>query len=71
MQISEENINNLKPFPNNPRQHTDKQVQQIASSIAEFGFLNPILVDEKNGLQENRNYCSYYNSSNIKFWNWH
>lgn len=48
MQISEENINNLKPFPNNPRQHTDKQVQQIASSIAEFGFLNPILIDEKN-----------------------
>jgi DNA modification methylase len=37
----------LKPYKNNPRQHSKKQISQIASSIKEFGFLVPVLVDEK------------------------
>src|SRR6266481_4723809 len=37
-------------YANNPRTHSDTQVAQIAASIAEFGFLNPILVDTKAGI---------------------
>jgi len=38
--------NDLIPYANNPRTHTDNQVIQLASSIKEFGFNNPILIDE-------------------------
>ena len=48
MKIVEIELDKLKPFKNNPRKHTDEQIEQIAKSIEEFGFLNPILVDEKN-----------------------
>jgi DNA modification methylase len=37
----------LKPHPNNPRVHGDKQVHQIAQSIEAFGFNVPILVDDR------------------------
>ena len=37
----------LKPQPQNPRVHSDKQVQQIARSIETFGFNVPILVDNR------------------------
>lgn len=36
----------LKPYKNNARTHSAKQIQQIANSIQEFGFTNPVLVDE-------------------------
>ncbi|WP_373505733.1 ParB/Srx family N-terminal domain-containing protein [Aestuariivirga sp.] len=35
----------LSGFAGNPRTHSDGQVKQIAASIAEFGWTNPILVD--------------------------
>ena len=37
-------INQLIPYVRNPRTHTPEQVAQVAGSIAEFGFVNPILV---------------------------
>jgi DNA modification methylase len=37
----------LKPHPQNPRVHSDKQVHQIAQSIETFGFNVPILVDDR------------------------
>lgn len=40
----------LIPYANNSRVHSDEQVNQIASSIKEFGFLNPIIVDGDNGI---------------------
>jgi DNA modification methylase len=40
----------LIPYARNARTHSDQQVGKIASSIREFGFVNPILVDEKNGI---------------------
>jgi len=40
----------LVPYAKNSRTHSDEQVAQIAASIAEFGFLNPILVDTKAGV---------------------
>lgn len=38
----------IKPYRNNPRKHTEKQITQIINSIKEFKFNNPILIDEKN-----------------------
>jgi len=36
----------LKAYKNNARTHSKKQINQIATSIEEFGFINPILIDE-------------------------
>src|ERR1700724_21233 len=43
-------IHQLIPLVRNPRPHSATQVAQIAASIAEFGFNNPILVDTKAGI---------------------
>lgn len=43
-------VDDLIPYALNSRTHSDKQVAQIAASIREFGFTNPILVDEQNNL---------------------
>src|SRR5215467_3026127 len=40
----------LKPRARNPRTHTKKQIQQIAASIKEFGFISPVLVDGADGI---------------------
>ena len=40
----------LIPYINNSRTHDENQVSQIAASIKEFGFTNPVLVDDDNGL---------------------
>lgn len=40
-------ISDLVPYANNSRTHSDEQVAQIAASIQEWGFTNPILIDEK------------------------
>ena len=40
----------LIPYINNSRTHSDAQINQIASSIKEFGFTNPVLIDEQGGL---------------------
>ena len=37
----------LIPYINNSRTHSESQVKQIAASIREFGFTNPILIDEE------------------------
>src|SRR5271169_6886027 len=43
-------IDQLIPYARNARTHSDAQVAQIAASITEFGFNNPILVDTKAGI---------------------
>lgn len=43
-------ISKLIPYINNSRTHSDEQVAQIAASIKEFGFTNPVLIDEDNGV---------------------
>lgn len=35
----------LKPYPRNARTHSKKQIRQIAESIRQFGFTNPVLID--------------------------
>ena len=48
--ITEVKITDLIPYANNARTHSDAQVAQIAASIKEFGFTNPILLDGTNGI---------------------
>ena len=48
--ISYLNVKDLIPYVNNSRTHSDDQVNQIASSINEFGFTNPILIDDKQNI---------------------
>ena len=43
-------IERLQPYEKNARVHSKEQVGQIAASIVEFGFLNPILVDSNDGI---------------------
>ena len=46
--IVERPIGSLKPYRQNARIHSAKQIAQIAESIETFGFTNPVLVDEQN-----------------------
>ena len=50
MQIRQVKIENLIPYARNARTHSDAQVAQIAASIKEFGWTNPILVDGEKGI---------------------
>ena len=43
-------IDRLRPYERNPRTHSDEQVDQIAASMVEFGWTNPVLVDEQGGI---------------------
>jgi len=49
-QIEQINIEALIPYARNSRTHSDAQVAQIAASIKEFGFTNPVLIDEDGGI---------------------
>jgi DNA modification methylase len=50
MKIKNVGVETLIPYVNNSRTHSDEQIAQIAASIKEFGWTNPILVDGKNGI---------------------
>lgn len=43
-------ISKLKPYENNARTHSKEQVEKIARSIKEFGFINPVLIDNEYGI---------------------
>ena len=43
-------LDRLIPYARNARTHSDEQVAQIAASIKEFGFTNPLLVDTGSGI---------------------
>ncbi len=43
-------ISGLNPYANNPRTHSDDQIAQIVASIEEFGWTQPILIDEEGGV---------------------
>jgi len=46
VKITEKNVAELIPYANNSRTHSDEQVAQIAASIKEFGWTNPILITD-------------------------
>ena len=48
--IKYEDPRKLAPRANNPRTHTPRQIKQIAASIREFGFINPVLIDGSHGI---------------------
>ena len=48
--IKYEDPRKLRARPTNPRTHTPRQIKQIAASIQEFGFINPVLIDGSHGI---------------------
>lgn len=50
MELKYKKTDELIPYARNSRTHSTEQVQQIAGSIKEFGFTNPILIDEQGGI---------------------
>ena len=46
IQIQYRTVGDLVLDPHNPRQHSQRQVNQIADSIREFGFVMPIVIDD-------------------------
>ena len=47
-------IDSLKPYANNARTHSERQIAKIAASIRSFGFVNPILIDATGGVVAGR-----------------
>jgi ParB-like chromosome segregation protein Spo0J len=50
LQVSYNDPAQLRRRDRNPRTHSPKQIRQIAASIKEFGFVNPVLIDDSNGI---------------------
>jgi site-specific DNA-methyltransferase (adenine-specific) len=46
MLVEQQNIDEIKPYPHNPR-HNDHTVDAVAASILAFGFRQPIVMDEE------------------------
>lgn len=46
MEISQRLLSEIQPYPKNAKKHPEKQVKQVANSIREFGFNQPIVVDK-------------------------
>ena len=52
MEIELINVKDIKPYENNAKRHPKKQIEKIKKSILEFGFNDPIAVDENNMIIE-------------------
>ncbi len=50
LRVQERPLDDLIPYASNARTHSEAQIAQIASSIREFGWTNPVLVDGDNGI---------------------
>lgn len=50
LEVHYRKVADLIPYVRNSRTHSDEQVAQIAASVREFGFTNPVLVDDKGGI---------------------
>jgi len=50
MDIQQILIQDIKPYPKNAKKHPKKQIEQVAASIKEFGFKQPIVLDKDNVL---------------------
>lgn len=48
LNIVYKNIKELKPYKKNAKKHDKTQVEQIANSIKEFGFTQPVIIDKNN-----------------------
>lgn len=52
LKIINKNIDDIKEYENNAKEHTDWQIEQIANSIQEFGFNDPIAINTDNQIIE-------------------
>lgn len=50
LEIKYKSVFELEPYKNNSRTHSEEQIAQIVESIKEFGFTNPLLIDEADGI---------------------
>jgi hypothetical protein len=50
LKITYRKVEDLIPYAGNARTHSDKQIDQIAASIRQFGFTNPVLIDGEGGI---------------------
>ena len=50
LKIENRTISSLRPYARNARTHSSRQIRQIARSIEEFGFTNPVLIDREGGI---------------------
>ena len=50
LHVEVRDVADLKPYTNNPRTHSSKQIRQIANSIEALGFNNPVLIDDNDGV---------------------
>jgi ParB-like chromosome segregation protein Spo0J len=48
--IERRSVESLVPYARNSRTHSDAQVAQIAASMREWGWTNPVLIDEGGGI---------------------
>lgn len=48
MKIKDIDIDKIKPYAGNQKEHPEKQVENIATSIREFGFIQPLVLDKEN-----------------------
>jgi len=48
--IERRSVEALVPYAKNSRTHSEAQVAQLAAAIREFGFTNPVLIDERGGI---------------------
>ena len=49
-EVEQVDINKLIPYARNAKQHSDSQVASIAGSLKQFGFNNPVLIDQDGGI---------------------
>jgi ParB family transcriptional regulator, chromosome partitioning protein len=49
-QVERRSIDSLTVYERNARTHSEPQIQQITASLREFGWTNPVLIDEKNAI---------------------
>ena len=52
LKIEKINITDIKPYIKNAKRHPKKQIEQIKKSIEDFGFNDPIAIDENNVIIE-------------------
>jgi len=50
MKIENIKIEDIKPYSKNAKKHSDKQIKQVADSIARFGIVQPLVVNKDNEL---------------------
>jgi ParB-like chromosome segregation protein Spo0J len=50
MLVTHEKVEDLIPYASNSRTHSEQQIAQIAASIREFGWTNPVLINDENSM---------------------